>query len=534
MASINSMNSINGFNNMNSMNIMKIMNNDNAINIIANVNNDNNDNDNVMIHIKDNDIIENNTTDDDDDYDDDETNRIIYESIYRKQTLMNSNKTFINRCIVFSIIVILFMYLPLLLGYQCYSCAGITDDQSNNDMYNSVMLKMALLSSFITCIPMVLYSLSNIYDRYRIWKRIHKDNRNNNISMNETLTSTLMMMFLLNIPDLYLLLIGIPLRQDDFIYASLQVRDTFFNLFFVVNSMSLAPTVFTKRVFFTSFMPFAISNAIYNFSLIGQYYELSMFAVVLTVGGLFDILFNTITWFIHMKKVYGFSHIINNMNNDESKCSMNTLLFVIYNYAGWLSYWTCPFPLFLVIYTYIVIFISIMHIFVLHRVSISLSMQLRAEKDVTEYLITRTVPRDSAEEFLKTGKMLPRVHRNVTIFFSDIEDFTNISSKVSPIQIMNLLSRLYSNMDGVAKKFSSLFKVETIGDAYVIVGGLNDNDINNTQSAVDVANFALLVRDEVKNINSPLGSDPIRIRIGLHRYHNITIITYYHHINISL
>lgn len=463
--------------------------------------------------------------DDGTDYDDDETDSVRYESIYRKQTLMNSNKKFVNRCIEFSTIVILFMYLPLVLGYQCYSCAGITDDQSNSDMYDSVMLKMALLSSFITCIPMVLYSLSNIYDRHRIGKIIHNSDRDNDTSMNETLTSTLVMMFLLNIPDLYLLFIGIPLRQDDFIYASLQVRDTFFNLFFVVNSMSLAPTVFTKRVFFTSFMPFAISNTIYNFGLIGHFDELSAFAIALTAIGLFDILLNTILWYIHMKKIYGYGQIFNNMNNDESKCSMNTLLFVFYNYVGWISYWTCSFPVFLVIYTYIVIFISIMHIFVLHRVSINLSMQLQAEKDVTEYLITRTVPRDSAEEFLKTGKMLPRVHRNVTIFFSDIEGFSNISSKVSPIQIMNLLSRLYSNMDGVAKKFISLFKVETIGDAYVIVGGLNDNDINNTQSAVDVANFSLLVRDVVKNIMSPLGSDPIRIRIGLHRYHNITIIS---------
>ena len=495
----------------NSMNSINTINSNNAID------NDDDNIDNVMICIKDNDSIENNTID----YDyDDETDSARYG---KQTTLMNSNKTFINHCIEFSTIVILFMYLPLVLGYQCYSCAGITDDQSNIDMYDSVMLKMALLSSFITCIPMVLYSLSNTYDRHRIGKRIYNSDRNNDISMYETLTSTLVMMFLLNIPDLYLLLIGIPLRQDDFIYASLQVRDTFFNLFFVINSMSLAPTVFTKRVFFTSFMPFAISNTIYNFGLIGQSDELTAFAIALTVIGLFDILFNTILWFIHLKKIYGFGQIFNNMNNDESKCSMNTLLFVFYNYAGWLAYWTCPFPLFLVIYTYIVIFISIMHIFVLHRVSINLSMQLRAEKDVTEFLITRTVPRDSAEEFLKTGKMLPRVHRNVTIFFSDIEGFTNISSKVSPIQIMNLLSRVYSNMDGVAKKFASLFKVETIGDAYVIVGGLNDNDINNIQSAVDVANFALLVRDVVKNINSPLVSDPIRIRIGLHRYHNITI-----------
>ena len=60
----------------------------------------------------------------------------------------------------------------------------------------------------------------------------------------------------------------------------------------------------------------------------------------------------------------------------------------------------------------------------------------------------------------------PENHPEVTIFFSDIVGFTNISAQLSPAEVMEMLNRLYLTLDRLTARHG-LFKVETIGDAYV-------------------------------------------------------------------
>ena len=68
-------------------------------------------------------------------------------------------------------------------------------------------------------------------------------------------------------------------------------------------------------------------------------------------------------------------------------------------------------------------------------------------------------------ETLRSGhSVLPEEFEEVTIFFSDVEGFTNICAGVSPIQVVNMLNELYTVMDYCTSLFP-LYKVETIGDA---------------------------------------------------------------------
>ncbi len=78
-------------------------------------------------------------------------------------------------------------------------------------------------------------------------------------------------------------------------------------------------------------------------------------------------------------------------------------------------------------------------------------------------------------------------------------------------------------MDYVAKKFPSLYKVETIGDGYVIAAGLLKDGAGNRYEpekeshTVDLANFAIIVKEVAKLVHLPFGTnDSIRIRIGMH------------------
>jgi class 3 adenylate cyclase len=57
-------------------------------------------------------------------------------------------------------------------------------------------------------------------------------------------------------------------------------------------------------------------------------------------------------------------------------------------------------------------------------------------------------------------------HDNVTVFFSDIIRFTDISRALSPVKVCNMLDRLYQAFDELANQHE-VFKVETIGDAWM-------------------------------------------------------------------
>ena len=77
-----------------------------------------------------------------------------------------------------------------------------------------------------------------------------------------------------------------------------------------------------------------------------------------------------------------------------------------------------------------------------------------------------------------------------------------------------MLNRLYCVMDFLADKFN-LFKIETIGDAYVCCSGLPQDDENHAQN---VANFAVAVSHCSRHVLAPMGgrSEPIKLRIGVH------------------
>ena len=98
------------------------------------------------------------------------------------------------------------------------------------------------------------------------------------------------------------------------------------------------------------------------------------------------------------------------------------------------------------------------------------------------------------------------------MFFSDIVGFTSICDQIFPWEVINMLNQLYCIMDCLAMKFN-LFKVETIGDAYVCCSGLPDNDENHARN---VANFALAVNHCCRLVKSPVDGAPIQLRVGIH------------------
>ncbi|KAK7127660.1 hypothetical protein R3I93_020290 [Phoxinus phoxinus] len=141
-----------------------------------------------------------------------------------------------------------------------------------------------------------------------------------------------------------------------------------------------------------------------------------------------------------------------------------------------------------------------------------LSRNLEIEKQKSEKLLYAMLPTHVANQ-LKEGKRVEAGEFKVcTILFSDVVTFTNICAACEPIQIVNMLNAMYSRFDRLTN-IHTVYKVETIGDAYMVVGGV---PVPTETHAERVANFALGMRIAAREVTSPITGQPIQIRVGLH------------------
>jgi len=89
------------------------------------------------------------------------------------------------------------------------------------------------------------------------------------------------------------------------------------------------------------------------------------------------------------------------------------------------------------------------------------------ERKLHMALIHQILPPKVADQIIAGKQVEPELFEEVTIFFSDVVGFTNICSQVSPVEVVRMLNDLYTVMDYCTSLFP-LYKVETIGDAYMV------------------------------------------------------------------
>lgn len=135
---------------------------------------------------------------------------------------------------------------------------------------------------------------------------------------------------------------------------------------------------------------------------------------------------------------------------------------------------------------------------------------LKAEKQKSEHLLLNILPQAIVDRLKQLESAIADRFDDSTVMFADIVGFTALSAHVSPIEVVNLLNQIFSVFDRLADKHG-LEKIKTIGDAYMVAGGL---PIPRTDSPEAVANMALDMLDAMADFQ-PAGSSPLEIRIGL-------------------
>jgi len=138
-------------------------------------------------------------------------------------------------------------------------------------------------------------------------------------------------------------------------------------------------------------------------------------------------------------------------------------------------------------------------------------MLVLVSKRQHEFLLNKLLPPRVIRK-LRKGKTVVEKYNMVTIFFSDIVGYTKMSSEMTPREVMKMLNSLYSIFDKLADKYN-IFKVETIGDAYIALGGA-PNKCSGPESAERVTLFALEALQAVKDFETEDGAK-IYIRAGL-------------------
>lgn len=137
--------------------------------------------------------------------------------------------------------------------------------------------------------------------------------------------------------------------------------------------------------------------------------------------------------------------------------------------------------------------------------------QLQIEKEKSEALLLNILPTAIVSRLNLGEKIIADHIPDATILFADLVGFTGLSAQLSATRLVKLLNMLFSEFDRLSLEFG-LEKIKTIGDAYMVAGGLTGRS---SDHAAAVARMALGMIEVTRSTSELLGL-PLQLRIGIH------------------
>ena len=136
--------------------------------------------------------------------------------------------------------------------------------------------------------------------------------------------------------------------------------------------------------------------------------------------------------------------------------------------------------------------------------------QLEEEREKSERLLLNVLPEAIAQRLKQGAGTIADSFESVTVLFADIAGFTKLSATVSPTDLVQWLNEIFSEFDSIAAQ-ADLEKIKTIGDAYMVVGGLPHPRDDHAEA---IAEMALKMQEAISLFNRKRDGN-FQMRIGI-------------------
>jgi class 3 adenylate cyclase len=135
---------------------------------------------------------------------------------------------------------------------------------------------------------------------------------------------------------------------------------------------------------------------------------------------------------------------------------------------------------------------------------------LQIEKDKSENLLLNILPKAVADRLKGGERTIANGHATVTVLFADLVGFTELARRTTPADLVSLLNGIFTAFDLLVEKHH-LEKIKTIGDSYMLAGGI---PLERPDHAQAVADIALEMIQTLAALNAEKGTQ-LRVRIGI-------------------